>query len=175
MGSFEIKIIRQYWIKDDGKDDKEDLCSHGEVFIQIGEEILSDYGSLTATGLYLLRTLEMDYVIDQFASQLVPCCGHFWIPDENGEDYVVIVGCQSGVDWTITHKNQTVIFESEKGSIGKLSFDEYKNMVLKFTDEIEQFYGNSDDKKVPNDEFEQKGFKQFWNEWKTLKNKWLLE
>jgi hypothetical protein len=83
---FDIKILRQHWIKDDGNDDKNDLCSHGEIYIRIGDEILSDKetGSwtLSATGLYLLRTLENDYQIDQFGSQLVPCCGHFLVPNE---------------------------------------------------------------------------------------------
>lgn len=52
---FDIKILRQHWIKDDGNDDKYDLCSHGEIYIRIGNEILSNQetGSwtLSATGL----------------------------------------------------------------------------------------------------------------------------
>ena len=78
---FEIKIIRQHWLADDGLDDKGDLCSHGSVFIRIADEVLEDEKfeawTLSATGLYLLRTLYQDYKIGQFGNQLVPCCGHF--------------------------------------------------------------------------------------------------
>ena len=173
---FEIKVIRQHWIADDGQVDHNDLCSHGEVYIRIGSEELSNKGSgswaLSATGLFLLRSLEQDCEFEQFGNQLVPCCGHFMIPDENGNNYVHIMGCPNGVDWKITHQNEEVIFESEKGSKGKLLFDGYKKMVLQFTDEIESFYGNPDDKIVEEDEFIKNGFRQFWAEWKELKTKW---
>ena len=173
---FEIKIIRQHWIKDDGKDDKEDLCSHGEVYIRIGSEELSNKESgswtLNATGLFLLRSLEQDCELGQFSNQLVPCCGNFMIPDESGNNYVVIMGCPSGIDWKIKHLNEDVIFESEKGTKGKLSFNDFKKKVIDFTNEIERFYGNPKDKILPEDEFDKNGFIQFWAEWEELKTKW---
>jgi hypothetical protein len=173
---FQIEILRQHWIEDNGEYDKEDLCSHGEVYIRIGTEELSnkDSGSwaLSTTGLYLLRSLEQNCEIDQFSNQLVPCCGHFMIPDENGENYVVITGCPNGIDWKITHFNGTVIFESKQGNKGQVSFEEYKKIVLKFTNDIENFYGNPNDKIIPDDDFDRNGFKQFWSEWRELKTKW---
>lgn len=173
---FEIKIIRQHWIHDDGKADKEDLCSHGEIYIRIGAEVLSteESGSwtLSATGLYLLRSLTQDCEFDQFSNQLVPCCGHFLIPNERGENYVVISGCPRGIDWRIKHKDEEVIFESKKGTKGKMSFEEYRKRIIDLTNEIEIFYGNPKDKIVPEDEFDKNGFNQFWAEWKELKNKW---
>ena len=173
---FDIKIIRQHWIKDDGQDDNEDLCSHGKVYIRIGTEELSteESGSLclSAAGLYLLRSLEQDCDLGQFSNQLVPCCGHFMIPDENGANYVVIMGCPSGVDWKIKHRNEEVIFESQKGTKGKLTFEDYKEKVLDFTREIENFYGKPEDKIVPDDGFYKNGFSQFWAEWQELKIKW---
>ena len=173
---FKIKVIRQHWIRDDGKDDKEDLCSHGEVYIRIGPEEISNKESgswtLSVTGLFLLRSLEENCELLQFSNQLAPCCGHFMIPDDNGNNYVTITGCTSGIDWKIKHLNEEVIFESEIGSKGKLLFDDYKKMVLQFTDEIESFYGNPDDKIVEEDEFIKNGFRQFWAEWKELKTKW---
>lgn len=172
---FEIKILKQHWINDDGIYDKADLCSHGELFIKIGTEILADSNSgswsLSATGLYLLRTLKMDYNIEDFGNFLVPCCGHFLIPDDE-KNYVTISGCNSGVDWNIKHINGNVHFTSLKGTEGILTFDQYKNMILDFTDKIELFYGNPNEKEVPNDEFDQNGFKQFWAEWKELKSEW---
>nr|WP_294861968.1 hypothetical protein [uncultured Fluviicola sp.] len=174
---FDIKILRQHWIKDDGNDDKYDLCSHGEIYIRIGDEILSnkETGSwaLSATGLYLLRTLENDYQIDQFGSQFVPCCGHFLIPDENGLNHVVIIGCPTGLDWNIEHLADSVIFRSQKGAEGKLSLEEYKTLVLNLISEIELFYGDPTEKHLPEEQFELDGFNQFWAEWNELKNKCL--
>lgn len=65
-----------------------------------------------------------------------------------------------------------MIFESEKGSKGKLPFDDYKKMVLDFTDKVEMFYGSPDNKIVPDEEFDKNGLKQFWAEWMELKEKW---
>ncbi|WP_324026341.1 hypothetical protein QSV08_02660 [Maribacter sp. BPC-D8] len=172
---FEIKILRQHWIKDDGVDDKADLCSHGVLFIKIGDEILSnlesDSWALTATGLYLLRTLKIDYTIDDFGSQLVPCCGHFMIPDEK-KNYISILGCNEGVDWNIKHENGYVKLTTEKGTVAIISFELYKNIVLDFTDRVESFYGDPNEKEVPNEEFDQNGFRQFWAEWTELKTEW---
>lgn len=39
---FDIKVLRQHWIKDDGKDNSEDLCSHGEVYLRIGGKQVSN-------------------------------------------------------------------------------------------------------------------------------------
>ncbi len=173
---FELKIIRQHWIRDDGQDDKEDLCSHGEIFIRIGDEQLSNKESgswtLSAAGLYLLRSLKQDCEFEEFLNPLVPCCGHFMIPDENGENYVVIMGCPNGIDWKIKHTDNVVTFESPKGAKGTLLFEEYKQLVIDFTNEIEEFYGNPQDKILPDEEFYKKGFNQFWSEWVELKNKW---
>jgi len=64
---FDIKILRQHWIGNEGKDNPEDLCSHGEVYLRIGEEVLSsgESGSwtLSSIALYLMRTLNKDYEI----------------------------------------------------------------------------------------------------------------
>ncbi len=93
------------------------------------------------------------------------------IPSEDGKNYVFIVGCPNGIDWSIKHIADEVIFESEKGSIGKLPLEDYKNMVLKFTNEIENFYGDPNDKIVPEEDLDKNAFNQFWKEWKELKSK----
>ncbi len=171
---FEITILRQHWIKDDGLNDNTDLCSHGILYIKIGNEVLSDSESgswaLTATGLYLLRTLSINYTIEDFASQLVPCCGHFIIPNEH-KNYVSIIGCNEGIDWNIKHEHGNVKLTTKKGTTTIISFKLYKNIVLDFTDKIESFYGNPNEKEVPNEEFDLNGFRQFWEEWRELKHK----
>ena len=172
---FEIKILRQHWIKDDGLDDKCDLCSHGELFLKIGNTVLSnsesDSWALSATGLYLLRTLTDDYSIGDFENYLLPCCGHFMIPDDN-KNYVIIQGCNLGIDWNIKHINKTVEIITENGDKAIIGFEEYKTKILDFTDEIELFYGDPNQKVVPEDDFDQNAFRQFWAEWTELKTKW---
>jgi hypothetical protein len=173
---FEIRILRQYWIRDDGKDDKDDCCSHGEVYIRIGSEELSNKEtgawSLSTAGLYLLRSLGQDCQFDEFSNQLVPCCGHMVIPDENIVNFVQIIGCPSGIDWEIVHKGCKVTFKSEKGSTAELPFDEYRNMIIEFTDQIESFYGSPSEKNVLGDDLDKDGFDQFWAEWRDLKDRW---
>ena len=173
--NIEIKILRQHWVIDNGEYDRADLCSHGKLFLRIGDEILSDENSktwaLSATGLYLLRTLKSDYTIKDFGNFLVPCCAHLIIPDDH-INHVDIFGCSHGLDWNIRHEDGNVIYTSEKGSTGKVTFEEYKDMVLNFTDQLELFYGDPNEKIVPFDEMEQNGFKQFWLEWNELKNEW---
>ena len=150
------------------------LSWRGYIRIATEELATKESGSwtLSATGLYLLRSLEQDCEIGQFSNQLVPCCGHFMVPDEKGGNDVLIMGCPNGIDWKIRHSNGAVIFESEKGAEGRLLFTEYKSLVFNFISEIEDFYGDPTDKIIPDEEFDRSGFYQFCAEWNELKNKW---
>lgn len=91
--NFDIKILDLHWIKN--IDDPTDLCAHGYVFVKIGDEVVADRDSLdftvSATALYLMRTLKNNYKKDDYASQLLPCCGHFIIAEDK-KDFVNICG-----------------------------------------------------------------------------------
>jgi hypothetical protein len=84
--SFEIKILDLHWINNT-HDDPNDMCAHGHVYLKIGNDILSSQNSeswtVSATALYLLRTLKENYQPGDFGSQLLPCCGHFMTINEN--------------------------------------------------------------------------------------------
>jgi len=170
--NFELKIIRQHWIDDNGLDDKSDRCSHGTVFIRIGNEILSteDSGSwtLSVAGLLLMRTLKSDYAIGDYACQLIPCCGHFMYHNETGNK-VEIIGCPIGIDWHVTHKDSTVILSSEKGIDTEVEINVYRKQILEFVNAVENFYGYTKDKILPDDENERDAFMLFWKEWYELK------
>ena len=171
-GNFELKIIRQHWIKDDGLNDNNDCCSHGSVFIKIGNEILSteDSGSwtLSAAGLLLMRTLRSDYAIGDFGSQLIPCCGHFMYHIETGNK-VEIIGCPSGVNWKVVHSGSNVVLTTENGIATEVEIAVYTKHILEFVIAVEAFYGHPKDKILPNDENESDAFKLFWKEWHELK------
>ena len=174
--NFELDIVRQHWIKDDGIYDKNDLCSHGEVYIKIGSEELSDKDagswSLSTAGLFLMRSLEQDSGFQENANYMVPCCGHSIYPLENETKLVIVPGCNSGVDWKVKHVDDLIELTTERGTKARLRFDQYKNMVLAFADEVESFYGDPKEKNVPSDEYEEEGFTRFWDEWNALKRKW---
>ena len=172
--NFDIKIIDLHWIND--VDEPTDLCAHGHVFVKIGNEVLSDKNSLdvtvSATALYLMRTLKNNYKKDNYASQLLPCCGHFIIAD-NEIDFVNICGCQSGIDWTIIHTNDNKIRHlTESGQEAIIDKEAYKKIVLDFADQVEKFYQISTPKIIPTDDFDKKGYFTFWKEWRKLRDEW---
>ncbi len=173
--AIEIRILRQHWVQDNGVFDSEDLCSHGELYIRVGSHVISDasHGSwcLTAAGLYLLRTLYEEYSIGQYPShQLIPCCGHFLIPNEEGQNRVTIIGCSNGIECHVQHSEQEVIWILENGASGKISKMQYRSMILSFAEEVESFYGSLQNKIIPDDPFILQGLEQFWTEWATLKS-----
>ena len=59
MAKFQIDTTDLYWI-DGSMDNPEDLCLHGHVITYIGEEKLEYDCTVSATALYLLKTLTED-------------------------------------------------------------------------------------------------------------------
>ena len=183
MQNFELKILSQHWIKDDGVYDKNDICSHGELFLKIGGEVLSDSASgswsLSTAALFLLRTLDRDCQINDFTNYLIPCCGHTMMFLEKGDEFATTLGCIHGIDWTVKHKDGMVELTTERGNKTSLPFDFYKNKILDFVNEVEAFYGDPNEKtpyeknKNNNDGYETPAvFAAFWREWRFLKQKW---
>lgn len=170
----DIKILDIHWIKD--VDDPTDLCAHGHVFVKIGNEVVVNKDSLdvtvSSTALYLMRTLKDDYKKGDYASQLFPCCGHFFMADEEN-DYVNIMGCPIGIDWTIIHiTNNKVKHISDSGQETIIDETTYQKIVLDFADQVEIFYKSSFPKTIPTDEFDKKGYLTFWKEWRNLRDEW---
>lgn len=168
----ELKILRQHWIKDEGKSDNKDLCSHGEVLLKIGEEQLSDRSSgswtLSVSALFLMRTLVDDYKTGDFGNQLLPCCGHFMFIEEETNG-LHILGCPNGIDWDVKHHKNIVELTTEKGNSTIIPSDEYRNSIINFVEEVEDFYGNYKEKELPDDQHTEEAFRQFWKEWNELK------
>lgn len=171
---FTLKILRQHWIKDNLEDDPEDLCSHGEVLLKIGKELLSDKSSgswtLSVASLFLMRTLLQDYTINDFGNQLLPCCGHTLFFDEK-TNQLSILGCPNGIDWSVKHLNNTVELTTQKEQKTIISYKVYYNTIMSFVEEVASFYGNPKDKTPINDGFTDQAYHQFWKEWNNLKNR----
>jgi len=173
QNKFELKLLRSYWIKDDGLTDNNDLCSHGIVHLEIGDETLSDINTdgwcTTAAGLHLMRNLYSNYNPGDFEGQLIPCCGHLMFFNEDGSR-IEIYGCNSGIDWKIRHTNNFVELNTEKGESIIIDFNLYKTAILNFASEVEAFYGNPSKKIIPDNELDRDTFEMFWIEWNSLKS-----
>jgi hypothetical protein len=111
MGFFSISATDLKWING-SKDDPEDLCLHGHAIAVIGNRKLEYDATISATALYLLKSLTEDHIIHD-DNQMLPCCGFFFIP--NGKlDNVTILGCPKGIDWSIIHDGKTIVLELER-------------------------------------------------------------
>ncbi|EAQ50987.1 hypothetical protein [Leeuwenhoekiella blandensis] len=172
---FKIDLLKTNWISE--KDTQTDLCAHGQMRVKIGNEIVVDQSendgwTISASAQLLLRTLERNHTKENpVGDQLIPCCGHFLVFD-NDMDEVYIGSCPTGIDWEVKHRNGNVILKTESGNETEINFVEYKNEVLNFVDQVEQFYKESPEKEIPIDEFDRKGYLQFWKEWNENRAKW---
>lgn len=163
MGRFSIDADDLRWIKN-AADDPEDLCLHGRATARIGERELSyDETTVSATALYLLKTLTEDHEIFK-DNQMLPCCGFFYLPNRELTS-VTILGCCNGVDWSVIHDGDFVKLELEDGYTQTVALEEYRAEVFRFADKIEDFYSRCSSKVVPEDEFDRNGYTAFWNEW----------
>ncbi len=163
------------WIKGQ-KDDPKDLCAHGKVQFEIdGESLVSvDDGEWTvsATALYLLRTIEADHTkVSPLFERVFPCCG-FSMYDIEGEENVVICGCPAGIDFQITHTGNNVEIKPEGKEPIVISSDAWIRAVIGFSEAVSVFYSSSSSK-TPDDEDDIKGFNKFMSEWRKRHNKTL--
>ncbi len=160
---FKIEILKKYWINGEA-DDAGDLCLHGDVLVRIGEQCLGDTNvTISATGLYLLRSLENNHLIGN-EEHMLPCCGHAMYANKT-LDTVEIIGCPNGVDWSIVHDGGKVKFMTESGYVSEVIVTEYRGAVMKVVSEVESFYQVSSDKILPDNELDRQGYLAFWNEW----------
>lgn len=167
MGKFLIDATELWWI-DGSADNPEDLCLHGRAVACIGGEKLEYDCTVSATALYLLKTLTENHIIHE-DNQMLPCCGHFYIPDAELEN-VTICGCDNGIDWTVKHNGRDVILTLENGTEVTVPLEEYRQEVYRFADKIENYYKSCSPKKLPEDKFSYDGYIAFWNEWHRRRN-----
>lgn len=159
---FKIDVNNMYWL--DGLGDTcEDLCLHGYAVAFIGSKKLEYDATVSATALYLLKSLTENHIINE-DNQMLPCCGFFLIADDKLEN-VTIVGCNNGIDWSIIHEGENIKLILEDGSETIVSLEEYKKEVFQFADKVETFYKASPPRKLPKDEFDRNGYITFWKEW----------
>lgn len=168
MGVFKIDVEELSWINEE-KDDKEDLCLHGNAIVIVGKRKLEYHATVSATALYLLKTLTEEHIINE-DNQMLPCCGFFYIPNSDLTE-VSIIGCDNGIDWTVLHEDNRVKIILENGEETIVDLEEYRLEVFRFVDKIEDFYKKCSPKKLSKDKFESDGYIAFWNEWHRRRGK----
>ncbi len=167
MGFFSINATNFEWI-DGSNDNPEDLCLHGHAIVYIGKRKLEYDATISATALYLLKTLTEDHIIGT-DNQMLPCCGFFYIPNKT-LDHVTISGCPNGMDWSVLHDGNSVILKLKDGTQECVSITDYEKEVFHFADKVEAFYQSCTPKKLPKDEYTRNGYIAFWNEWHRRRN-----
>jgi len=163
---FRIEVTDFAWICEPGHD-SEDLCLHGHVTVNIGNDLIEDTGTVSASALRFLRTLTEDHIPGN-EEQLIPCCGHFLLANDDLSE-VEIIGCPFGTDWEVRHLNDGVIITVDSGNETFVPMDVYRREVYRFADKVESYYAQCSRKK-PYDAFAQRGYEAFWNEWYRRRN-----
>ena len=172
MGVFKIKADHFEWIGG-AADDPKDLCLHGHITVQFGDTILEDHGTVSATALYLLKTLSENKIMAPYDIQMIPCCGHFLIANKELTN-VMISGCDKGTDWSTIHEDNTVRLLLPSGQEEVVTLREYQYAVLDFAKSVKQFYDACTPKEIPEDEFDRNGYIAFWNEWQRRYHEGLM-
>lgn len=155
-----------YWILDDGNDNPEDLCLHGDVTVRIGDAEFEDSCSTSASALFLLRTLTEDHDYAPVQVRDVPiisCCGHAMWPQEDSDD-VYICGCPYGTDFDVHHVDGNVQLHAPGIKKVTVPLEEYRKTVHAFADQVMAYYHACQPKIMPEDDHERKGYIAFWRE-----------
>lgn len=161
---FKLEILDKYWLP--GQPEETDLCLHGEVRVRIGEDVLQDEVSLSASALHLLRSVTEDREPDWLA-KLFPIDGFCWTPDGQGSIY--LGGCPNGgIDGYVTHEGNLVRVALEDLPAVRIPLEEYQAQVFAFADEVEAFFCQSKPK-VVTAELDKLWYPCFWDEWHRLR------
>jgi len=163
---FKINAENLRW-KSGGADEPCDLCLHGTTIARIGGETFEFVdGTVSATGLYLLRTLTENRIQndDEPQQPMLPCCGNTMIANEDLTS-VEILGCDNGLDWSVLHEHGEIKLITEDGNETAVSIADYTQEVYAFADKIEEFYKKCSLKQFE-DKHDEDGYTAFWNEWR---------
>jgi len=74
------------------------------------------------------------------------------------------MGCNHGIDLTITHVNDSVVIESPS-SKEVVSQAEWRTAVLAFAKQVRDFHDGCTPKEKIEDKYDREGWAAFWQEW----------
>jgi hypothetical protein len=165
----DVTILRPtnlHWIE--SIDDASDLCAHSPVEFRICDATLINPAdgdwTVSAASVYLLRTLSRPHTKQQpVAEHLFPCCGNGMF-DVDGEDDVLIVGCNSGIDFEVVHAGGEVLLTTADDARYSVQSSDWRGAVCQFADAVQAFYAASRPKN-PEDDTDRAGFVKLIGEW----------
>ncbi len=162
----ELKALNLHWLENIKSE--EDLCAHSTVYLKIGNRIVSDESlgdfTVSAATYYLLKTIKENHE-GKAAIQLIPHCGTIW--ELSYENELVMIGCDFGINWMISHTQDKVAHKFEDEII-ETDFDEWREVVCNFSDDVLKFYEISSPKIFEGEE-DKNAFELFMKEWKKLR------
>ena len=161
---FKINVTNLTWVNG-AADDPQDLCAHGHAVIHIGGEVLEYDAAVSASALYLLRSLTENHRIEQ-GEQFLPCCGFAMYAKDDKLNAVDIIGCANGVDWSAIHNGNKIKLTTKEGVKTIVSLENYQREVFRFADEVEEFYHACTEKQLPDNRADREGYLAFWGEWR---------
>ncbi len=143
MNRLVIEPVGLHWLHDE---EPTDLCAHGGVRVVLNGKVLFEKGlqddgfTLSTGALHLLRTIDRDYVPGADVSgQLVPCCGHWMVFDQDVNE-VVNSPCPNGIDGIVRHIGSTVEVRLEENASFAVTESEWKAAVRAFSEKVRAFY-----------------------------------
>ncbi|PAD34906.1 hypothetical protein CHH48_13270 [Terribacillus saccharophilus] len=171
----------QYWLSNE----EEDLCSHGQIHLEVDGTIITQAGKgeewgISESALALLRTLDVDYISN-------PECKEGLIL--HGCGIMLMSGCPISIHWSVQHKSDEVFlsdfvkFTSTSLAEGKIVYPDvsvsvkkiqYEQQILQFAKQAKAFYEISKTKKIE-DDFDQEMYTEFWQEYNYLLQKHTIE
>lgn len=160
------------WIKGE-LDDPNDHCAHGRIEFTVNETLFikpeDGEWTVSAAGLYLLRTLSFDHEPGDAVTEqnfLFPCCGHgLWLNENTSEFGVICLGCGTGIDVTVYHTENRMVELSLGEKKAVVSKAEWRSAVLAFAVQVTNFYASCTPKVKPDDNIVREGWAAFWQEW----------
>ena len=144
------------------EDDQGDYCAHAHAVARIGEESFEYNTTVSATALYLLKSLTEDHRA-YYEEQFLPCCGFNIFEKNDGTGDVVVLGCPNGIDWDLVHREGMVMITTDSGAETAVPFDEYRDEVIRFADKVEAFYDSQPPRRPSKDDAA--AYRAFWEEW----------
>jgi hypothetical protein len=171
---FEIEITRQGWLDADEDDLPGDLCSHGDVRLEIGGQVIvpgdgeRSY-TISTSALALLRTLESSHSPEHpVADALVLHCG-----------MILMMSCPIGIDWAVTHLGEQVRLHDVvlcdeigttidfPGLAVEIAESAYRRQIVAFAEKAKEPF-DAASSKTPGDEIDRELYAKFWLEYDSL-------
>lgn len=184
--AFAIEITKQGWLEPGPHPDYDpatvDLCSHGDVRLTIGGQVIAsgdgrgEYG-ISEGALALLRTLESNHSADapwgsdqRLAERLIP----------HGCGAMLMFTCPIGIDWSVSHIGGQVRIsdvlrydtanETEPVRFPDLavevSEDEYRRQVVALAKKAKEPFEGVE--KTFSNDSDRQDYEEFWNEYDRL-------